>query len=137
MSVRLSARDSRKMKNGLRAWCKWLTGQVHFHKSASNSSREREREWKPMRQKSWGWQKTTSVSVSFFFFFFTARCNVSDDNIFKTLFLLFLNHGSVADILNLTKLDKASMEKMRNVTPGIPVNVLVIACDLWISSELD
>lgn len=65
-----------------------------------------------------------------FFFFFTARCNVSDDNIFKTLFLLFLNHGSVADILNLTKLDKASMEKMRNVTPGIPVNVLVIACDL-------
>lgn len=64
------------------------------------------------------------------FFFFTTRCNVSDDNIFKTLFLLFLNHGSVADILNLTKLDKASMEKMRNVTPGIPVNVLVIACDL-------
>lgn len=64
------------------------------------------------------------------FFFFTARCNVSDDNIFKTLFLLFLNHSSVADILNLTKLDKASMEKMRNVTPGIPVNVLVIACDL-------
>lgn len=74
---------------------------------------------------------------AFFFFFFTARCNVSDNNIFKTLFLLFLNHGSVADILNLTKLDKASMEKMRNVTPGIPVNVLVIACDLWISSELD
>lgn len=133
MSVRLSARDSKKVKNGSRAWCKWLTGQVHFHKSASNSSREREREWKPMRQKSWGWQKTTSVSVSFFFFFLPPDVMFLTTTYLKHYFFFFKSRFCCWHF----EPHKASMEKMRNVTPGIPVNVLVIACDLWISSELD